>query len=206
MAESSVEIEIKLPMPDAAFARNLLERHGFGVSKSRVFESNTVYDWPGGLLRGERKLLRIRQVGATFTLTFKGPPYSGRHKTREELEAVTEQGGPLAAILSRLGLRPTLRYEKFRTEFARRGEYGIATLDETPIGCYVELEGPADWIDRAAADLGFDHRHYVNDSYASLYVAWCRSEGRDPSTELRRTLHGQELVWCVIEGQRTQGK
>lgn len=205
MAKSSVETEIKLPAPAPEAARRLLRSNGFRVSKRRVFESNVVYDWPGAILRGERKLLRLRQVGADFTLTFKGPPETGRHKTREEIEAITAQGPQLAVILDRLGLAPTLRYEKLRTEFQRAGEPGVATLDETPIGCYFELEGPPDWIDAAAARLGFAHEHYVNSSYASLYVEWCAAKRRDPAKPLKRVIDGQPLVWCVIPAQRSQG-
>lgn len=205
MAKSSVETEIKLPAPDPESARKLLRANGFRVSKRRVFESNIVYDWPEAVLRGQRKLLRLRQVGANFTLTFKGPPETGRHKTREEIEAITAQGQQLAAILDRLGLEPTLRYEKLRTEFQRAGEPGVATLDETPVGCYFELEGPPDWIDATAARLGFSHDQYVNSSYAALYVEWCAAKQRDPAAPLKRVIAGQPLVWSVITAQRSQG-
>ncbi len=140
----------------------------------------------------------MRQAGRDFTLTFKGPPETARHKTREEIEAVTAQGPQIAAILDRLGLVPTLRYEKLRTEFQRPGEAGIATLDETPIGCYFELEGRPEWIDASAARLGFSHDQYVNSSYAALFVEWCAAQQRDPEAPLERVIGGQPLVWCVM--------
>lgn len=206
MGKSSIETEIKLAAPEPEAARRLLRSNGFRVSKRRVFESNIVYDWPEAPLRGARKLLRLRQTGAAYTLTFKGPPVTGRHKSREELEMVTAQGPELAMILDRLGLAPVLRYEKLRTEFRRAGEPGVATLDETPVGCYFELEGPPDWIDATAARLGFDASQYSNSSYASLYLDWCAARKRDPAVPLRKKIDGQTLVWCVMGPQRTQGK
>jgi adenylate cyclase class 2 len=54
------------------------------------------------------------------------------------------------------GLRyePSFRYEKYRTEFAREGEAGVAVLGETPIGNFIELEGPGRWIDTTAREPG----------------------------------------------------
>ena len=49
----------------------------------------------------------------------------------------------------------------------------MATLDETPIGVFVELEGPPDWIDRTARRLGFSPADYIKASYARLYQQWC---------------------------------
>ena len=58
-------------------------------------------------------------------------------------------------VLDRLGYQPAFRYEKYRTQLQAAGEPGLITIDETPIGVYLELEGPQDWIDSTAARLGF---------------------------------------------------
>jgi len=42
-------------------------------------------------------------------------------------------------------------------------------LDETPLGVFLELEGPARWIDRTARALGFSESDYITDSYAELH-------------------------------------
>lgn len=75
----------------------------------------------------------------------------------------------LVRILSRLGFEPVFRYEKYRTEYAPEERDGLATLDETPIGIFLELEGAPEWIDRKAAELGFTEAGYVTASYAGLY-------------------------------------
>ena len=79
-------------------------------------------------------------------------------------------GAALALILERLGYRARFRYEKYRTEYRRPGEAGLATVDETPIGVYIELEGPPEWIDRMAAALGHGEGDYITRSYASLWA------------------------------------
>jgi len=56
----------------------------------------------------------------------------------------------------------------------------LIELDETPIGTFVELEGPADAIDRAATELGFSRHDYVLKSYLVLYMEECRRKGEQP--------------------------
>ncbi len=168
------ETEVKLPVPDAQAAKSMLKRAGFGVKKGRVFEANTVFDTRGLTLRKRALLLRIRQVGGRAILTYKGKPLVAKHKSREELEVEIPGALPMATILNRLGFLPVFRYEKYRTEFAMNGSRGVATVDETPIGVYVELEGAPGWIDRTARKLGFSESDYITASYGRLYLDWCR--------------------------------
>jgi adenylate cyclase, class 2 len=180
MARAGLETEIKLAVASSAAARRLLRRAGFRLARRQVFEANTVFDTSGGILRSSRKLLRVREAGGEVKLTYKGPPETGRHKTREELETETESARATAAILERLGFRPSFRYEKYRSEYRRPGSLGVATVDETPIGTYMELEGNASWIDRAAGELGFTTAQYITASYGALYLEWCRQRGLKP--------------------------
>jgi adenylate cyclase, class 2 len=173
------EIEIKLVMVDAAGARRMLREKGFGVIKPRVFESNSVFDTPNFRLRRSESLLRIRRVKREAKLTYKGPPEESKHKSREELELEVGDAEMLAAIFRRLGFQQVFRYEKYRTEF-RRGRTGTVTLDETPIGVFLELEGPPAWIDRTARLLGFGEDDYITASYGRLYLDWCDREGSKP--------------------------
>lgn len=173
------EIEIKLPIPDAAAGERLLLGAGFHVARPRTFEDNTVFDTPDGRLRTAAVLLRVRQAGGRATLTYKGPPTPARHKDREELETALADPAALAAILHRLGYLPAFRYQKYRTEFS--DGHGAATLDETPIGCYLELEGDPEWIDHAARRLGFAERDYITASYLRLYLDHCAARGLPPS-------------------------
>jgi adenylate cyclase, class 2 len=178
------EIEIKLPVSDAPQGRRLLRSVGFRVLKRRILEQNTVFDTEGASLRQSARLLRVRQVGKIAKLTYKGPPDGGKYKSREELELDVSDGGALAAIFDRLTYHPVFRYDKYRTEFHQRGAAGIATVDETPIGVYLELEGRPAWIDRTARKLGFREEDYVTASYARLYLDWCKERGITPANML----------------------
>ena len=181
MAQGSHETEIKLAVPDPKTARRLLLAAGFRVSRPRIFEANTVFDTLELSLRQAANLLRVREAGGTATVTYKGPPLTGRHKSREELEVEVTDAAAMAGILSRLGFQPTWRYEKYRTEFRQPRRAGVAMLDETPIGVYLELEGTAPWIDRTARHLGFRETGYITGSYGSLYREWCGRCGRRAS-------------------------
>jgi len=84
-------------------------------------------------------------------------------------------------IQERVDFRPVFRYEKYRTEFQQPRRAGAVVLDETPIGAFVELEGPAEAIDRAAMELGFSRNDYVLKNYLVLYMEECRRRGAQPS-------------------------
>ncbi len=109
----------------------------------------------------------------------------GRHKVREEIEVEVAEPAPLANILEALGMRGWFRYEKFRTTYrfpatARWASDLLIELDETPIGAFVELEGPSEAIDRAAKLLGFGPKDYITKSYLALYLEQCRARGTTP--------------------------
>ena len=178
--KTPIEIEIKLAIGSAAKCRSLLRRHGFAVIRPRVFEQNLVLDDNQSSLRERGNLLRVRRAGKTVTCTFKGAGTAGRHKKREEREFQASHLESCLAVFAALGFREVFRYEKYRTEFAREGEPGHAMLDETPVGVYMELEGPARWIDRTARELGFSPGLFILDSYSTLYANACDARGIAP--------------------------
>ncbi|MDP9054033.1 MAG: class IV adenylate cyclase [Acidobacteriota bacterium] len=165
----AVETEIKLRVPSLAAARALLRAHGFKVVVRRVFEQNLLLDDAAGSIRERGMLLRVRRAGKRVTCTFKGVLKRGPHKSREEREFGVSDFEAALALFKGLGYTESMRYEKYRTEFARTGEGGRATLDETPVGIFIELEGPATWIDRRAKAFGFQKADYVTEGYATLY-------------------------------------
>jgi adenylate cyclase, class 2 len=177
--KSNLETEIKLAAPDLDEARRRLRAAGFRVLKRRIFEENTLYDTPGLKLRKAQTLLRVRHAGGHATMTYKGPPLPSRHKRREELEIEISTPQTAARMLDRLGYRPAFRYQKYRTELRLAGDGGTATLDETPIGTYIELEGSPGWIDRTARKLGYSEADYITASYGQLYLDWCKKNHRE---------------------------
>jgi adenylate cyclase class IV len=105
---------------------------------------------------------------------------AGRHKVREEIEVEIADDTGLKHILEALGMRAWFRYEKFRTTYrlpssARWAKDLSIELDETPIGIFVELEGPPDSIERAAQLLGYAPRNYITQSYLALHLERCKA-------------------------------
>jgi adenylate cyclase, class 2 len=206
------EIEIKLRVPNVAALRSRLKRLAAREIRPRTHESNTLYDTPRHDLRRRGQLIRLRieQPASTFgkkrllegaaaVLTYKGPALlshnagsagkssdlRGLFKIRDEAEVSVARADEMARILRAIGLHPVFRYEKFRTTFALPDVRGLKVeLDETPVGNYLELEGPVAGIDRAAHVLGYARSDYMTDTYGSLYLAACRRRGRKPGNML----------------------
>lgn len=116
-------------------------------------------------------------------LTVKSPPgaahqASNRYKARLESEMDIREPQRWPSMLQSLGFRPGFRYEKFRTSFLLQGLH--LSLDETPAGTFVELEGSPKAIDRIANALGYAVRDYVRANYYALYAADCRRRGVEP--------------------------
>jgi adenylate cyclase class 2 len=180
-----VETEIKFRVDDLAKLSERLEAAGFQVQTQRSFESNVLYDTADRRLRAKTEILRIREYAGHTVLTHKRLPDVGpgedTHKHRIETETEVADGNALAQVFLSLGLRPAFRYEKWRTEW-RDGE-GHCVVDETPIGRFAELEGPAEWIDRVAAKLGVDPSQYLTLSYGRLFDLW-RAEHSSTAEDL----------------------
>jgi adenylate cyclase class 2 len=134
-------------------------------------------------------------------LTFKRPtaqqatapsgryPSFGSHKVRDEIEAQVTDTANLVKIFEGLGMRGWFRYEKYRTTYKLPATKSWARdllieVDETPIGTFVELEGPPAAIDRAAAELGYSKRDYILTNYLALYAEDCRRKGEQPQNML----------------------
>ncbi len=156
------------------------------MSSPRSFESNVILDTGEAHLRSEGKLLRLRESQGKTILTFKGIAQSGRHKSREEVEVEVEDFAAARHIFERLGFREKFRYEKYRTEYRRQRDPGVVVLDETPIGTFLEIEGPPRWIDQTARLLGFDESQYVISSYGQLYLEWCEERREAPGNMVFR--------------------
>jgi adenylate cyclase, class 2 len=180
-----IETEIKFRVDDLAVLARRLESAGFHLHTPRAFESNVLYDTPERQLRARTEILRIRRYASRWIVTHKRLPDSGpgedRHKHRAETETEVADGEALAGIFLSLGFVPAFRYEKWRAEWID-GE-GHCVVDETPIGNYAELEGPAEWIDRAAARLGVDPAQYSTLSYGRLFDLW-REEHHSTAQDL----------------------
>jgi adenylate cyclase, class 2 len=203
------ETEIKLHIASPKSFFRALAKLGAKPCASRVHEHNVIFDTPDGGLAKHGQLLRIRtetpalagkkparKATPRVILTFKSPPEQlaigevsfndRRHKVREEIEVVLTEASSLQKIFEGLGLKGWFRYEKFRTpyKYPARVKWAkdlVIDFDETPIGTFVELEGPPHAIDQAAKELGHSPRDYVLKNYLVLYIDDCKRQGLQPT-------------------------
>jgi adenylate cyclase class 2 len=186
------ETEVKLEVKDTKGLRRRLTEQGFRVIMARHFESNILFDYSDLRLRKLRCLVRLRYMGDQALLTYKGTPLQSRdYKIRPEFESMVDDGHRVHEILLHLGLQEMFCYEKYRTIYAPRGKRDALggphlVYDETPVGTYIELEGPQRWIDEVARQLGYSRKDYIKDSYAALYRKKCQQEGKTPGNMLFR--------------------
>ena len=199
------EIEIKLRVSNLREIHKTLKRVRARELSPRTHERNILYDTPAQDLGRLGRLIRIRvehvtgnskrkQAQGRAVLTYKAPVRPskeekrvtaaaprGRFKVKEEAEVSVTGADQMDRILRGLGLRPTFRYEKYRTTYLLPGIKDLKIeLDETPVGDYLELEGSPASIDRAASRLGYAPADYIQATYGALHLADCRRRGRKP--------------------------
>jgi len=162
-----IEIEKKYRLTKRK--RHSLERRlkELGVSSRPLeFEENTLYR--GGRLDIGNCILRLRRVNdQRFFLTFKQrlPTKSAiKHQREEEVEV--KDANAMHAILTQLGYRPGLIYEKRRT----RWDIGKAKLviDELPFGLFMEIEASEKEIRRVEKLVGAEDLRAVMETYPFL--------------------------------------
>ena len=90
-------------------------------------------------------------------------------KTRPEVEVGVADGDVAEEALVLLGYERAFRYQKYREVWHWRDAEVV--LDETPVGAFLEIEGPIETIHAAARALGRGPGDYVRDSYVALFIA-----------------------------------
>jgi adenylate cyclase, class 2 len=167
---STIESEVKLRMTGPSEARALMGRIGATPSRPRHFEDNILFDDAASSLASSGRALRLRRTDAAAIVTYKGPKVAGAGvKSRPEIEVTVGDADSAQHVLEALGYRKAFRYQKYREAFRWRDAEIV--VDETPIGTFLEVEGPIATIHAAAAALGRGPADYVEDSYSALFLA-----------------------------------
>lgn len=171
-----IESELKVPVTRLDPLKDRLNEVGARQLTAAELEVNILFDTADTRLASNRQVLRVRRVGERTILTYKGPPtWRGAVKQRREIELDVSSSEDAAMLLHALGFLPRLRYEKIRESWTL-GEVRI-DLDHTPMGDFVEIEGPPEELDSAARRLGVEPAEAVAKSYVSL---WCDYRERHP--------------------------
>jgi len=184
-SDEILEIEIKLRVASIDRARALLARLPAVLARERSFEDNAIYDTPDGSLRREEHVLRLRETDGEGRITWKEKVATQLHaKVQAEVESRVENPEAMRSILEKLGMVVVYRYQKYRADYRWTDPEGGAQLDicldDTPIGAFLELEGPAETIDRAAIAMGFSSADYLLDDYRTLHLRWLDEQGLPP--------------------------
>jgi adenylate cyclase class 2 len=193
MSESATSADTELEVKFYLSGRQKVEERlasKAALRAPRVHEVNHRLDTPDHALLYTGRLLRLRQ-DTRSRLTYKGPgSEQGGARLRQELEFTVSDFDTALHLFEALGFTVVLMYEKYRTTY-QLGEVEVV-LDETPLGDFLEIEGPdGKSIRQAANELGLDWEKRTLDSYTMLFEHARASLGfkfRDMSFENFKTL------------------
>ncbi len=176
------EIEVKFKINSAEEFIPVIRKNGAICEQQTRFERNLRWDDSEERLSKSKQVLRLRDNGGTAVLTYKSDRNSTEELAdREEIETVVSDFNNTELILKRLGFEVFFIYEKYRSIYSL-DETGIF-VDHTPIGDYIEIEGPdEDAIRITAEKLGLDWNARIGKGYKALFNIWKKQTaypGRD---------------------------
>lgn len=176
------EIEVKFAISSVSEILPVILDAGAVLEQETRFEQNLRWDDKNGTLTKTHQVLRLRDNGGTAVLTYKAEKLNTEGiADREEIETVVKNFGNTRLILERLGYEIVFVYEKYRSIY-RLNDTGLF-VDHTPIGDYIEIEGPDGESIRCTAELlGLDWNDRISNGYRALFMKWKQEtgfEGRD---------------------------
>lgn len=166
------EVKIRISAAQVPELRRRFRESDCPIVHARAREENYLFDFSDGRLQKQGCALRLRLFGEGGILTFKGVARPDPlFKTRPELESEVTDPASLRLILESLGLAVSFKYEKYREIYRTATSRGTVflCLDETPVGTFVELEGPEDGILESARRFGWESHQFIRKSYTELY-------------------------------------
>lgn len=168
MSNSNQEIEAKFYVTGLDRIKARLHELEARLIQERMLERNIRFDLPGGRLRSEGRVLRLRQ-DTQARLTYKGDGSNEQGVlSRTEIEFTVEDFAKAKQFLEALGYQEFMRYDKYR-EVYEFNECHVM-LDELPYGLFVEVEGKGvDEIRETASRLGLGWEAAVTKSYQALF-------------------------------------
>ncbi|MCF8028852.1 MAG: class IV adenylate cyclase [Desulfobacteraceae bacterium] len=178
---TSLEIEVKFYLADPEKIRSRITATGAETS-GRHHEYNVCFDDRQFALLNRKALLRLRKAGDSTELTYKGPPpeasTSKEFKVFTELEVAVSDFDTTAAILQTLGFHAEQIYEKYRQTWTLDNGT-LLCIDCMPFGCFLEIEGRAENIKKAAADLGLQWEKRILSNYLAIFDRIRTTRGLD---------------------------
>ena len=186
-----IETKIKIKIDDRDELTDLLGKNFRFERTERYLEDDTLYAFADGRLKKKGSIFRLRVSIPTlentekistsesiFIVTWKGPAdTSSGFKEREELEFRTDAGYSLRNKLDAFEMKPIFRYQKYRKYYLKKDLK--LTIDDTPMGAYLELLGNMDVITRSAELLGYKKGDFLTENYFILWDRYKKENGID---------------------------
>ena len=154
----NLEVELKFRLPDAQTIEAQLRTRG-AVEQSSVSHSDRYFNHPSRDFRTTDEAFRIRSVGTSNYLTYKGAVIGNRAKTRHEIEVGIDDGTDAATKIDEmarlLGFRFVREVRKHRRNLSLEwdGHHFELAIDEVPpLGTFLEIELIADSDQREQAE------------------------------------------------------
>jgi len=162
------EREIKFYVQDLEAVNERLRICGAELKRERTLEINLRLDTDDHSLYKSGRLLRLRQDDRA-RVTYKADArVEGGVIARTEIEFTVDNFAVARKLFEALGYQVVVIYEKYRRVY-RLGDVEV-TLDELPMGDFVEIEAPNNTlIEGAAQMLGLDWSKGIATNYLGLF-------------------------------------
>ena len=162
------EREIKFYVQDLEAVNERLRICGAELTRERTLEINLRLDTDDRSLYKSGRLLRLRQDDRA-RVTYKADArVEGGVIARTEIEFTVDNFEVARKLFEALGYQVVVIYEKYRRVY-RLGDVEV-TLDELPMGDFVEIEAPNNTlIEGAAQMLGLDWSKGIATNYLGLF-------------------------------------
>ena len=168
MAGTNWEVEVKFYLWNMASLEQRVKALPATLCQPRTHERNLRFDTRDRNMSAAFRVLRLRKDTANW-LTYKGPGWIvDGVRQREEIEFQISDFDQARVLLEALGYQVVLVYEKYRAVYEYNGT--LIALDKTPLGDFVEIEGPdAASIKALSQLLGLDWSSRIHKSYVELF-------------------------------------
>lgn len=171
------EIEVKVPVKDFRRIKSILKKINAEKIKKFTKEKNILFDHEVLKLKEKDWVFRIRKFGKENILTLKTKKKGKKgFKVREEINLKFENFNKMLKLLKKIGFYESFYYEKFREEYRYKGL--LISLDKTPVGNYVEIEGIYNEILDFLKILGLKLEQTLALSYLQIFRMFNKKENK----------------------------
>ena len=174
--DTETELKVRLSSTDFQDIRKILRSIGGKTRTANQVENNILFDYTDNRLQKSGCALRLRSYNGIFLLTFKGKVQGNTFlKKRSEIQTPVSHFKRMKDLLQQIGLHPKFLYSKKREIWVLGKESDTVeiSLDPTPFGFFLEIEGREKAILKASDLLGINFEDAITESYVTLY----RKEG-----------------------------